>query len=52
MQASAEHAEALAAPLTRIRLAAAFRALPVRDPADGETVVAFRSYIPALMRTV
>jgi hypothetical protein len=50
MQASSEHTEALASPLTRIRLAAAFRALPVRDAADGETVVAFRSYIPAPMR--
>jgi hypothetical protein len=52
MQASSEHAEALSGPLARIRLAAAFRALPVRDANDGETVVAFRSYIPALMRTV
>jgi hypothetical protein len=52
MQASAEHAEALSVPLARIRLAAAFRALPVRDAADGETVVAFRSYIPAPMRAV
>jgi hypothetical protein len=52
MQASAEHAEALASPLTRFRLAAAFRALPVRDATDGETVVAFRSYIPAPMRSL
>lgn len=52
MQASAEHAEALAAPLERIRLAAAFRALPVRDANDGESVVAYRSYIPAPMRAV
>jgi hypothetical protein len=52
MQASAEHADELSAPLARIRLAAAFRALPVRDPNDGETVVAFRSYIPAQMRLI
>jgi hypothetical protein len=29
----------------RIRLSAAFRALPVKDPVDGETVLCFRSYI-------
>jgi hypothetical protein len=52
MQASSEHAEALAAPLERIRLAAAFRALPVRDANDGESVVAYRSYIPALLRAI
>jgi len=28
-----------------MRLAAAFRALPVKDPVDGETVVCFRSYV-------
>jgi len=60
MQASAEHGEALisstpsvsSAPLERMRLAAAFRALPVRDPADSETVLCFRSYLPAPLRTV
>jgi hypothetical protein len=29
----------------RIRLSAWFRALPVKDPVDGETVLCFRSYI-------
>ena len=29
----------------KIQLSAAFRALPVRDPVDGETVVCFRSYV-------
>jgi hypothetical protein len=43
---------ALAAPLERIRLAAAFRALPVKDLNDGETVLCFRSYLPAALRTV
>jgi hypothetical protein len=52
MQSSAESAAQLTAPLERIRLAAAFRALPIREAIDGETVVAYRSYIPAPMRTV
>ena len=52
MQASSEHSEALAAPLARIRLVAAFRALPIRDANDGESVVAYRSYIPAPMRAI
>ena len=29
----------------KVRLAGAFRALPVKDPIDGETVVCFRSYV-------
>jgi len=29
----------------KIQLSAALRALPVRDPVDGETVVCFRSYV-------
>jgi hypothetical protein len=29
----------------QLRLSAAFRALPVKDPVDGETVVCFRSYV-------
>jgi hypothetical protein len=52
MQGSTEVAEALAAPLETIRLAAAFRALPVRDPNDGETALCFRSYLPAPLRSV
>ena len=31
----------------KVMLAAAFRALPVKDPVDGETVVCFRSYLAA-----
>ena len=46
MQGAAETAEVLAAPLERLRLAAAFRALPVVDSNDGATVVCFRSYLP------
>jgi hypothetical protein len=42
----------LAAPLERLRLAAAFRALPVTDANDSAQVVCFRSYIPGPMRAV
>ncbi len=52
MQGSTETEEALAAPLERIRLAGAFRALPVKDANDGETVLCFRSYLPAVLRGV
>ena len=52
MQPSAEAAGALAAPLQTIRLAAAFRALPVKDANDGETVLCFRSYLPAPLREI
>jgi hypothetical protein len=49
MQGSTETEEALAAPLERIRLTGAFRALPVKDANDGETVLCFRSYLPAVL---
>ena len=52
MQGSAEALDTLAAPLERIRLAAAFRALPVKDLNDGETVMCFRSYLPAALRVL
>ena len=52
MQGSAEIVEALAGPLERVKLAGAFRALPVKDTNDGETVLCFRSYLPGAMRTV
>ena len=59
MQGSAEIASplagtttGLAAPLERMRLAAAFRALPVTDANDSATVVCFRSYIPGPMRSI
>ncbi len=52
MQGAAESAEVLAGTLERVRLAGAFRALPVKDANDGETVVCFRSYLPAAMRSV
>ncbi len=52
MQGSTESIEALAAPLECIRLAGAFRALPVKDATDGETVLCFRSYLPAPLRSI
>jgi hypothetical protein len=57
MQGSAEAVAsgipgAPAPPLESVRLAGAFRALPVRDANDGETVLCFRSYLPAALRTV
>ncbi len=52
MQGSAETVETLAGPLARVRLAGAFRALPVKDSNDGETVLCFRSYLPGAMRAV
>jgi hypothetical protein len=52
MQSSSESAELLAPPLESVRLAAAFRALPVKDANDGETVLCFRSYLPAPLRAI
>ena len=52
MQGSSESITALAAPLECVRLAAAFRALPVKDANDGESVVCFRSYLPAPLRQI
>jgi hypothetical protein len=52
MQGSAESVEILTGPLERVKLAGAFRALPVKDANDGETVLCFRSYLPGAMRAV
>jgi hypothetical protein len=41
----AEDVEAALGGLEKTRLAGLFRALPVVDPVDGETVVCFRSYV-------
>jgi hypothetical protein len=46
MQGAAESVEALTEPLERVRVAGAFRALPVIDANDGEKVLCFRSYLP------
>lgn len=48
----AEESTALSAPLERIALGASFRALPVTDSNDGETVVCFRSFLPSPMTLV
>ncbi len=52
VEGAAEIAEILSAPLERLRLSGAFRALPTKDPRDGEMVLCFRSYLPAPMRAV
>jgi len=55
MAGAAESAEALSNAsdgLERIRLAGSFRALPVKDANDGESIVCFRSYLPGAMRAV
>ena len=59
MQGSAEivtplpgTATGLSTPLDCMRLAAAFRALPVIDTNDSAAVVCFRSYIPGPMRSI
>jgi hypothetical protein len=52
MQSSTETAEVLAGPLERVKLAGAFRALPVKDANDGETVLCFRNYLPGAIRAV
>ncbi len=55
MQGTAEIVSPLvgtAAPLERMRLAGAFRALPVTDANDGAAVLCFRSYLPGPMRAV
>ena len=52
MAGVAEAGDALPGGLERLRLAGAFRALPVVDANDGERVVCFRSYRAAAMRTI
>ena len=52
MLGAAEVEKALTTPLEKIRLAGAFRAMPVKDANDGETVLCFRSYLPAALREI
>lgn len=52
VQGSAEQAEPIAGSMQRMRLAGAFRALPVQDAIDGETVLCFRSYVPSATATI
>ena len=52
MQGAAETVEVLGGSLERVKLAGAFRALPVNDTNDGATVLCFRCYLPGAMRAV
>ena len=52
MQGPAETVEVLGGPMERVKLAGAFRALPVKDTNDGATVLCFRCYLPGAMRAV
>ncbi len=52
MQSSGEMTEALVGTLERVKLSAAFRALPTKDLNDGQTVLCYRSYLPGPMRSV
>jgi hypothetical protein len=52
MQGPAETFSAVAKPLDRITLSAAFRALPVVDAVDGQEVFCFRTYVPGPNATV
>lgn len=45
MTGAAEVAEATSGGYEKVLQSASFRALPVKDPVDGETVVCFRSYV-------
>ncbi len=52
MQSSGEIAEVLVGRLKRLKLHTAFRAFPTKDLNDGETVLWYRSYLPAPKRLV
>ena len=47
MAAAAEAAHTLTGPILQQTLTGRFRALPVRDPHDGELIVCYRLYLPA-----
>jgi hypothetical protein len=48
MQGAAETRSIMTKPLSRWGLVGAFRALPVNDTLDGESVLCFRSYLPTV----
>ena len=52
MQGAAESTPLLLAPLEKLLLKAAFRALPVVDAVDAQTIVCFRTYVPSPNATV
>ena len=45
MSGAAEANASVGGGYEKVQLSAAFRALPVKDPVDGETVVCFRSFV-------
>jgi len=45
MSGAAETNASASGGYEKVQLSAAFRALPVKDPVDGETVLCFRSYV-------
>jgi hypothetical protein len=45
MSGAAEAVSETSGGYEKVRLAGSFRALPVKDPVDGETVVCFRSFV-------
>jgi hypothetical protein len=47
MSGAGEAAHVLSPELEQVGLMAQFRALPVADATDGETVLCYRSYLPA-----
>lgn len=52
MAPAVESSAGIGAGLEKLRLAGRFRALPVVDALDGETVVCWRAYVPAAGRGV
>ena len=52
MGGAQEATTALTAPIERVALSAAFRALPVTDTNDGQQVVCFRSFLPSAMTLI
>jgi hypothetical protein len=47
-----EELQTIATPLSWVSLRASFIALPYTDPNDGQTVLCYRSYLPAAMAAV
>ena len=52
MEGPAEIVSTLQKPIERVMLSAAFRALPVIDLLDGQSVFCFRTYVPGPFTTV
>ena len=52
MEGPAEILSTLQKPIERVMLSAAFRALPMVDATDGQSVFCFRTYVPGPLTTV